>query len=55
VEYVERRGLALDLSIVRRTVVAVIRRQGISGAGEATMSEFLGSGARADGGFRAAS
>lgn len=56
VDYVERRCLALDLSIVRRTITAVVRRQGISGAaGEATMSEFLGSGDRADGGYRAAS
>jgi lipopolysaccharide/colanic/teichoic acid biosynthesis glycosyltransferase len=43
VDYVERRSLALDLSILGRTVAAVLRRQGISGGGEATMSVFLGS------------
>ena len=42
VDYVERRSLVLDLSIIGRTVVAVLRRQGISGEGEATMSEFVG-------------
>ena len=42
VEYVERRSLALDVSILWRTVAAVARRQGISAAGEATMSEFGG-------------
>ncbi|KRE43467.1 sugar transferase [Knoellia sp. Soil729] len=42
VDYVERRSLALDLSVIGRTVVAVLRRQGISGEGEATMSEFVG-------------
>ncbi|MFW5469842.1 sugar transferase [Knoellia sp. CPCC 206435] len=43
VEYVERRSLGLDLSIIGRTATAVLRRQGISGEGEATMSPFLGS------------
>ena len=42
VDYVERRSFTLDLSIIGRTVVAVVRRQGINGAGEATMSEFVG-------------
>ena len=42
VEYVDRRSFALDLSIIGRTVAAVLRRQGISGEGEATMSEFVG-------------
>lgn len=45
VDYVERHSLALDLSILKRTVAAVLRRQGISGGGEATMSEFAGSSA----------
>jgi lipopolysaccharide/colanic/teichoic acid biosynthesis glycosyltransferase len=44
VDYVERRSLALDLSILWRTVAAVLRRQCISGGGEVTMSVFLGSG-----------
>lgn len=43
VEYVDRRSLRLDLSILVRTVRSVLRRQGISGEGEATMSVFLGS------------
>ena len=44
VEYVERCSLRLDLEILARTVRAVTRREGISAAGEATMSEFLGYG-----------
>jgi hypothetical protein len=47
VDYVERRSLALDLSILWRTVAAVLRRQGISGGGEVTMSVFRGSEGRA--------
>ncbi len=43
VEYVDRRSLRLDLSILVRTVRSVLRRQGISGEGEATMSVFMGS------------
>jgi lipopolysaccharide/colanic/teichoic acid biosynthesis glycosyltransferase len=43
VEYVDRRSLRLDLQILARTVRAVLRRQGISGEGEATMSVFTGS------------
>jgi sugar transferase EpsL len=40
--YVEHQSLWLDLRILARTVWKVIRREGISHAGEATMSEFLG-------------
>jgi lipopolysaccharide/colanic/teichoic acid biosynthesis glycosyltransferase len=43
VEYVETRSLALDLRIIGRTVAAVLRREGISGEGEATMAPFRGS------------
>jgi len=43
VRYVEERSLALDLRILGRTVLAVLRREGISGAGEATMAPFQGS------------
>jgi lipopolysaccharide/colanic/teichoic acid biosynthesis glycosyltransferase len=43
VEYVDCRSLRLDLQILARTVRAVLRRQGISGDGEATMSVFMGS------------
>lgn len=42
VEYVDRRSLRLDLQILARTVRAVLKRQGISGGGEATMSVFMG-------------
>lgn len=43
VDYVDHRSLALDLTILWRTVTAVLQRSGISHAGEATMSEFMGS------------
>ena len=43
VEYVETRSLALDLRIIGQTVTAVLRREGISGEGEATMAPFRGS------------
>jgi lipopolysaccharide/colanic/teichoic acid biosynthesis glycosyltransferase/ribosomal protein S18 acetylase RimI-like enzyme len=44
VHYVENMSLALDMSILLRTVRAVFVREGISGEGQATMGEFLGSG-----------
>lgn len=46
VEYVDNRSLRLDLVILFRTVRCVVRRQGISGDGEATMSVFMGSPAQ---------
>lgn len=55
VRYVENRSAGLDLSILGRTVLAVVRRQGISGEGEATMNEFLGSMADRGDGHRVAS
>ena len=42
VEYVDHRCFALDLSIMMRTVRTVLRRDGITGVGEATVAEFLG-------------
>ena len=39
-DYVRRRSLALDLQVVALTIRAVLRRDGISAAGEATMTEF---------------
>jgi lipopolysaccharide/colanic/teichoic acid biosynthesis glycosyltransferase len=42
VYYVDHHGLALDLWILARTVVAVLRRRGISAAGQATMPPFQG-------------
>ena len=43
VEYVDHRSLKLDLLILWRTVASVLKRSGISHAGEATMAEFMGS------------
>jgi lipopolysaccharide/colanic/teichoic acid biosynthesis glycosyltransferase len=40
--YVENRGLWLDLRILGRTVVEVVRRTGIAQAGEATRERFGG-------------
>ncbi len=42
VTYVETASLALDLRILLRTLATVLRREGISAAGEATMGEFMG-------------
>jgi len=44
VRYVETRSFGLDLHIMFRTVGLVLRREGISGDGEATMAPFNGSG-----------
>ncbi|WP_210438954.1 sugar transferase [Nocardioides xinjiangensis] len=43
VEYVDTRGLALDLTIIWRTLAQVVRRDGISADGDVTMPEFKGS------------
>ncbi len=40
--YVDHWSLALDLEILARTVGAVFAQRGISEAGEATMTEFMG-------------
>lgn len=40
--YVDHRSLALDVRILARTALAVLRREGISAPGEATMPEFMG-------------
>ncbi len=40
--YVDHRSLALDFRILLLTIRAVLRHDGISAAGEATMSEFRG-------------
>jgi sugar transferase EpsL len=39
--YVDNWSLKLDAEILLRTIVAVIMREGISGAGSATMEEFM--------------
>ena len=41
--YVDNRSLGLDLRILAMTAAKTLRREGISGAGEATMSRFEGS------------
>jgi sugar transferase EpsL len=41
--YVDNRSFLLDLKILWLTVVKVLRAEGISGEGSATMSEFMGS------------
>lgn len=40
--YVDNRTLALDLKIIALTVLKVVKRDGISASGEATMAEFMG-------------
>lgn len=42
VEYVERNSMLLDLSILFRTVGAVLARRGVTSPGEVTSAEFLG-------------
>ncbi|KAB1908051.1 sugar transferase [Micromonospora sp. AMSO31t] len=42
VQYVDQHGLLLDLHILARTAVAVLRRQGISAPGSVTAHEFRG-------------
>jgi sugar transferase EpsL len=42
VHYVDHQSLGLDLTILARTVAAVLRRDGISAAGQATMPPFRG-------------
>lgn len=46
VEYVETRSLLLDLRILMRTLASVLKREGISAQGEATMPLFMGSTTR---------
>ena len=40
--YVDNRSLWLDMKIIWLTILKVIKREGISAAGEATMSKFTG-------------
>lgn len=49
VAYVDRLSLRLDLWVLGQTLTKVVRREGISAAGEATMPEFMGA---AEGGER---
>lgn len=43
VRYVDERGLLLDLRVLARTIGCVLRRTGVSAAGEATCTPFRGS------------
>jgi lipopolysaccharide/colanic/teichoic acid biosynthesis glycosyltransferase len=40
--YVDHLTFKTDVGVIIDTVKAVLKREGISGGGEATMSEFLG-------------
>ena len=44
--YVDHWSLALDLRILWRTLLTVLRRDGVAADGHATMPEFLGNGSR---------
>jgi lipopolysaccharide/colanic/teichoic acid biosynthesis glycosyltransferase len=44
--YVEHRSLTLDLRIMAKTLATVVRQQGISHEGHATMPELLEPGRR---------
>lgn len=44
VEYVDSRSLALDISVLWRTVSSVLRRDGVSAEGHATVAPFAGAG-----------
>ncbi|GAA1788561.1 sugar transferase [Nostocoides veronense] len=44
-KYVDNHSVLLDLKIILRTAVQVLRREGISAEGEATMPEFTGDSA----------
>jgi len=44
--YVDHCSLWLDLKIIFLTVWKVVRREGISASGEATMPEFMGQKAK---------
>lgn len=47
--YVDNRSFWIDLRILALTALKVVRRDGISAAGDATMPAFTGSGKREDG------
>lgn len=42
VQYVDSRSLSLDFQIGLKTIVKVIKREGIASAGSVTMTEFMG-------------
>jgi lipopolysaccharide/colanic/teichoic acid biosynthesis glycosyltransferase len=42
--YIDNRNLRLDLKIIWLTIRKVLKQEGISASGEATMSKFMGNG-----------
>jgi len=50
VQYVDRCGFLLDARILLMTLSSVVRREGISQAGHATMPEFIGSSSSSNSG-----
>lgn len=48
VAYVDNRSFTLDAKIIARTLLSVMRRDGISAPGHVTMAEFAGSADRGD-------
>jgi sugar transferase EpsL len=40
--YVDHQSLSLDLKIIAMTLLKVLKREGISHHGQATMEEFMG-------------
>jgi lipopolysaccharide/colanic/teichoic acid biosynthesis glycosyltransferase len=44
--YVDHWSLLLDMKILAKTLLSVVRRQGISSQGHATMPEFMGTGSK---------
>ena len=46
--YLENKTISLDIKILWMTIRAVLRRDGISGEGSVTMTEFMGSADRQD-------
>jgi len=52
VQYVDRCSAGLDLRILLMTISSVVRREGISQEGHATMPEFMGSGTPSNQGSR---
>jgi sugar transferase EpsL len=44
--YVDHKSLSLDITIMLKTILRLLKRDGISQAGHATMSEFMGTSKR---------
>ncbi|MGC5077828.1 sugar transferase [Agrococcus sp. DT81.2] len=42
IEYVDKRSIRLDMAILRRTIIGVLRRHGVTAEGHATMPKFSG-------------